>query len=141
MNGVGIFWPLLAQVALTLAVALRMAVARIGELRARHIDPQPIATAGAAALREDVAPADDFGNLFEVPVLFYAVCPVLYVTGTVTPLQILLAWSFVALQCAHSLIHVTTNRVTHRFVVFLLGFACVIAMWAGFALRLAHATA
>ena len=140
MNGVAIFWPLLAQVALTLAVAVRMFIVRVGEMRERRIDPQAIATTRSATLLQNVAAADNFRNLFEVPVLFFTVCPVLYVTGTVTPLQIFLAWAFVALRCLHSLIQVTTNRVLHRFAAFVLGFACVVAMWTGFALRLLHAT-
>lgn len=48
-----------------------------------------------------------------------------------------LAWSFVALRTAHSLIHVTYNRVVHRFAVYVLGTLCVFAMWALFAFQLA----
>jgi hypothetical protein len=136
MNSRDIFWPACAQVALTLAVMVRMYVVRLTEMRVRHIDPQDIATGRAAAGRlENAAPADNFRNLFEVPVLFFAICPILYATNSVTALQIALAWAFVAGRCIHSFIHVTYNRVTHRFTAYILSSLCVFAMWLIFALH------
>lgn len=133
-----IFWPLIAQVALTTAVWLRLYVVRIGEMRARRIRPQDLATTRlAAAALEDVTPADNFRNLFEVPVLFYAICCVLAIADAVTVTQLALAWGFVALRAIHSLIHVTYNRVLHRFWVYVLSTLCVLAMWFVFALHLA----
>ncbi|MGB8326240.1 MAG: MAPEG family protein [Steroidobacteraceae bacterium] len=136
MNPGDIFWPACAQVALTLAVMVRMYVVRLTEMRVRHIDPQDIATSRAAAGRlENVVPADNFRNLFEVPVLFFAICPILYATNSVTAPQIALAWAFVAGRCIHSFIHVTNNRVTHRFTAFVFSALCVFAMWLIFALH------
>jgi len=134
---VAIFWPVIAQVTLTLIVALRMYVVRISEIRTRHVSPQSLATSREATARlENVAAADNFRNLFELPVLFFAICPVLYMTGHVTALQLGLAWIFVLLRCAHSFIHVTYNRVMHRFRAYFLGMVCVFAMWAVFAVQL-----
>lgn len=132
-----IFWPMIAQVALTAAIWLRLYQTRIPELRRRGIDPQSVSTSRtAASVLEDVAPADNFRNLFEVPVLFYAVCLALAVTGLVTPLQLALAWLFVLSRIAHSVIHVTYNLVMHRFAVYALGTLTVFAMWALFAMSL-----
>lgn len=137
-----IFWPLIAQVALTAAIWVRLYLVRVGEMRARRIGPQALATARAAAgLLENVTAADNFRNLFEVPVLFFAICGALAIADAVTPLQLALAWAFVALRALHSLIHVTYNRVMHRFWVYVLSTACVFAMWAAFAIRLALAPA
>lgn len=133
-----IFWPVIAQVALTAAIWVRMYVVRIREMRTRRIDPQTVATSRAAAgALENVAAADNFRNLFEVPVLFYAICCVLVVADAVTPLQVSLAWAFVVLRAMHSLIHVTYNRVMHRFSVYALATVCVFAMWLVFAFQLA----
>ena len=126
-----IFWPLLAQVALTAAVWVRLYVVRLGEIRRRRIDPQILAThQGLSLLLTETAPADNFRNLFEVPVLFFSACLALAVTGSVTMLQLALAWTFVALRVAHSSIHVTCNRVPFRFAVHVLGTAVVFIMWA-----------
>ena len=87
-----IFWPVIAQVLLVALVAGRMYAARIGEMRARRIDPQAVATSRSAAhALENIAPADNFRNLFEVPVLFFAVCGALAITDTVTPFQLVFA--------------------------------------------------
>jgi len=134
-----ILWPLVAQVALTLVVAVRMYTVRIAEMRARRIGPQRLATSRDMAQLENITAADNFRNLFELPVLFYAICPLLYVTGHVTPLQVGLAWAFVLARYAHSFIHVTYNRVMHRFRAFVLSMVCVFAMWIVFAVQLAHA--
>lgn len=132
-----IFWPAILQATLTFVVAVRMYVVRVSELRARRMDPQSLATSREAAARlENVAAADNFRNLFELPVLFFAICPALYVTGHVNSLQLGLSWAFVLLRCGHSSIHMTYNRVMHRFYVYLLGMVCVFAMWAVFAVQL-----
>jgi len=134
MDPTSIFWPLIAQAALTFAVAARMYLVRVAEMRARRIHPQDLATTRGASMHlEDIAAADNFRNLFEVPVLFFAICPALYVTHSVTPVQLALAWTFVALRLAHSLVHVTYNRVMHRFALFVLGMSCLFAMWVMFA--------
>jgi hypothetical protein len=132
-----VFWPLIAQVVLVALIAVRLYATRIAEMRARRIDPQSLATTGTAAgVLKDIAAADNFRNLFEVPVLFFAVCCALAVTDTVTPAQLVLAWLFVALRAIHSLIHVTYNRVLHRFAVYIAGTLCVFAMWGLFAVAL-----
>jgi len=73
--------PAAAMVALTALVWMRLYVQRIGEMRRRRISPDELATARqAASTLQDVSAADNFRNLFEVPVLFYALCLALYVT-------------------------------------------------------------
>lgn len=132
-----IFWPMIVQVALTAAVWVRLYQTRILELQRRGIDPQAVMTSRTAAgVLEDVAAADNFRNLFEVPVLFFAVCLALAVTELVSPMQLVLAWAFVLLRVTHSVIHMTYNRVMHRFAVYGLGTICVLAMWLLFAASL-----
>ena len=132
-----IFWPLIAQVAIVTLVAVRLYATRIAEMRARRINPQSLATTRTAAgALQDIAAADNFRNLFEVPVLFFAVCCALAITDTVTAAQLALAWVFVVLRAAHSLIHVTYNRVMHRFGVYIASTLCVLVMWALFAISL-----
>jgi hypothetical protein len=135
-----IFWPVVFQVAVSCAVVLRVLIVRVAEMRARRIAPQSVATSREVAARLDnLTAADNLRNLFELPVLFYAACLALAVTHLVTPLQLGLAWGFVALRASHSLIQTTYNRVMHRFAVFMLGFLCLMAMWIVFAVQLARA--
>jgi len=138
MNQSAIFWPMTVQVLLTLVVAVRMYHTRVAELYSRRISPQELATSRSAlaASLQNVAAADNFRNLFEFPVLFFAICPILYITNGVTPLQLILAWAFVFLRIAHSFVHITYNRVIHRFRIFVLGMLSVSSMWAVFAIHL-----
>ena len=71
-------------------------------------------------------PAYNFRNLFEMPVVFYVVCLVTYVTGTVDGIYVAAAWTFVALRVLHSLIHITINRVLARFLSYL---AASLVLW------------
>jgi glycerol-3-phosphate acyltransferase PlsY len=73
-----------------------------------------------------------------IPVLFFAICLALYVTGFVTPLQESLALGFVMLRTVHSFVHTTYNRVTDRFLAYAVSTLFVFAMWGLFALDLAR---
>jgi hypothetical protein len=125
-----ILWPVLVQVALTATVWVALYAARLGEMRRRRIDPQRVADSRlAAGVLENVAAADNFRNLFEVPVLFYAVVPLLVLAHAVTGAEVALAWAYVALRALHSAIHVTYNRVVHRFLAYAASTLCVFVMW------------
>lgn len=127
----------LAMVLLTASVAVRLLLVRVREMRERRIHPQSTSTSvQMAAKLQNVQAADNFRNLFEVPVLFYALCAVALGVSHVPAWLVAGAWLFVALRIAHSVIHCTYNKVMHRFPVFLLGFAVVVALWVAFFLTL-----
>jgi hypothetical protein len=141
-NRTAILWPMCAQAGLVALVWLRLYAVRLTEMRTRGIDPQQLARADEAVrLLENNRAADNLRNLFEIPVLFFAICLALYVTGFVTQMQPSLAWGFVMLRAVHSLVHTTYNRVTHRFLAYAVSTVFVFAMWALFALALLRAQA
>ena len=132
-----IFLPCVALAVLTAMVWIRLYVERIGEMRARRIRPQVLASAREVTQAlQNVNAADNFRNLFEVPVLFYVLCISLAVTQLVTLPDIWAAWGFVALRAAHSLVHLTYNRVMHRFMVYAASTVLVFIMWLSFGVRL-----
>jgi hypothetical protein len=125
-----IYWPAVAMVALTLVVWLRMYFRRIAQMQRERIHPQAVATSAQAAARlTDSAAADNFRNLFELPVLFYLAAVVAAQTGQVTTTTLALAWLFVALRCVHSAIHCTYNKVYHRFYAYVLGGVVLWLLW------------
>jgi hypothetical protein len=131
------FWPVVALAALTCAVWLRLYVVRIAEMRRERIDPQAVASSADAAARlRDTRASDNFRNLFELPVLFYAAAMVAAQTGQVGATTLVLAWSFVALRVAHSAIQCSYNRVMHRFGVYAAGAAVLWLLWIVLALGL-----
>ena len=132
-----IWLPCAAMVGLTALVWLKLYADRLGEMRARDIDPQQLATVrDAAGKLERTGAADNFRNLFEVPVLFYLLCVALALTGGSTPGFVAAAWAYVGLRVLHSLIHVTYNRVVHRFLVYVASTLLLFVMWAAFVTRI-----
>ncbi len=135
-----ILWPLVAQVALTAAVWVALYVQRLGEIRARRLDPEALKDSRrAAGVLEHVAAADNFRTLFEVPVLFFAAGLAIAALGRPSAWELGLAWAYVALRAVHSAIHVGYNRVLHRFAAYALSTLVVFALWALIALDLAAA--
>ena len=131
VSATAIVWPMVAQVALIAVVWVCLYVARLGEMSRRRIDPQSVRTSRhAAGVLENVAAADNFRNLFEVPVLFFAGCGVLLATGLAGTPELVFAWTFVALRALHSAIHIGYNRVLHRFAAYALSTLVVFALWA-----------
>jgi hypothetical protein len=106
-----------------------MYVLRIGHILRRRIHPQKLTTPDkvAALIPEPVSyPAYNFRNLLELPILFYALCLLLYVTGTVDSWDLLAAWLFLVLRIVHSAVHCTVNIVRYRFYAY---FASALVLW------------
>lgn len=78
----------------------------------------------------------NYANLFEMPVLFYALVIVIFVTGMVDPIHSLCAWAYVAARLVHSAIHLSYNNVMHRLSVFLLSASILTVMLMRLALQL-----
>lgn len=137
MDDRAIFLPALAMAALTFVVWWRMYFMRIGQMKRDRIHPQKVATsAQATALLTDSRAADNFGNLFELPVLFYVALVVADRIGMVDSISLGMAWIFVALRVVHSAIHVTYNKVMHRFIAYVAGGMALWLLWAYLAIGL-----
>lgn len=126
-----IFIPVFLMVALTFLVWCWMYVVRINEIHKNHIPLQDLATraSGGTALGK-TAPADNLQNLFELPVLFYALAIVIFLTNLLTPSLYKLALAFVALRALHSIIHCSFNHVMTRFTVYQASSWVLWVMWA-----------
>ena len=125
----GLALPMAGMMALTLVVWVWMFVQRIGYVSANGVNVDEMVTpADVQRLlpAEASSAANNFKNLFEMPVIFYAVCLFLTVFGLVDSLHVTCAWAFLALRALHSGIHCSYNRVTHRFAVYLLA---SLAVW------------
>jgi hypothetical protein len=132
-----IYWPAVAMVALTFVVWLRMYFRRIAQMKRERIHPQAVATSAQATARlTDSAAADNFRNLFELPVLFYLAVVVAAQTSQVSALTLGLAWLFVVLRIVHSAIQCTYNKVIHRFYVYVCGGVALWLLWGALAVGL-----
>src|SRR5215831_4947031 len=134
---VDILLPCAAMVLVTLVVWIKLYVDRVGEMRELGIDPQTVRSSALnPGVLKKVEAADNFKNLFEVPVLFYTLVACLAAADMVTPLFVVGAWVFVALRALHSIIHCSYNKVIHRFYAYAAGTVLVFLMWGVFAARL-----
>jgi hypothetical protein len=124
-----LIWPLFAMALLSSLVWLRLFVTRIGEMKRRKIHPQQVATSVQTSQLEDTRAADNFRNLFELPVLFYVAVLLAIHTNLESIILLVLAWAFVALRYLHSYIHCTYNGVMDRFKVYLIGGIVLWAFW------------
>jgi hypothetical protein len=136
-----IFGPFFATMLLTLVVWVYMYVRRIRFISGNRISPDDLAVPGALARLSPPAvsnPSDNLKNLFELPVLFYALTLYLFVTVQVDAIYVYAGWIFVAFRALHSVVHCTFNRVMLRFYLYLISavalwFMVIRAAWAHFA--------
>lgn len=135
MMSTAIFWPVMAQVALTLVVYFVMSKRRIAAVKAGQARPRDFAIPADPEM--SATAARNVSNQFELPVLFYVVCLAFHQAGAVDLVALILAWTFVAARIVHAWVHVTSNVVLLRRRIFVIGFLAVALMWIWFAVHLA----
>lgn len=79
----------------------------------------------------------NLANQFEIPVLFHAVCILLYITDADNIGTVALGWVFVIARYVHTYVHVTSNNLRYRAPAFAISMASVILMWGWLAVWLA----
>ncbi len=128
-NAVTIFVPMLVVVALTFVAFIKMATARGAAVKAGQDPAYYKAHLGAPEPEATVAAVRHYGNLFELPTLFYAACLTAYALGAVGPWTLVFAWAYVALRLVQSAVHMTSNNPSHRGGAFVLGVLAMLALW------------
>ena len=138
---IAILWPTFALVALIFVVWFVMFAQRTAYMK-RNPPAEGELASGDAAMRY-FAPvemsANNLRNLFEMPVLFFALVPLLLVTRHADHVQVLLAWGYVLARVAHSAIHIARGPVGMRFLAYFISCIILSAMWIGFAVDMISA--
>lgn len=124
------FAPIIALALWTHVMWLWMYVTRLPAMRSMRMRPDRDAPRGEqmALLPPSVRwKADNYNHLMEQPTVFYAVA---LVAALVDPdgANRALAWTYVGLRVAHSLVQATFNKIEVRFVVFALSALVLIAL-------------
>ncbi|WP_310496323.1 MAPEG family protein [Sandarakinorhabdus sp.] len=132
-----IFAPVIALAGWTLVMWVWMYATRLPAMKRAGIDGTRMVGADGTGLRAELNAkgeqraswvADNYNHLHEQPTLFYAVALVLAMIGQGGGLNATIAWAYVALRVAHSLVQVTVNVVLVRFVLFSLGTLALMAL-------------
>jgi hypothetical protein len=123
-----IIWPVLAQVFLTLMMLIILGVRKTKAVKAGEVNRQQAALSNRVWPEDVIKVSNNIANQFEVPVLFYVLCLVLYSINAVDIVAVVLAWLFVLSRFAHAYVHLGSNYVPVRFRLFLVGCLVMIAM-------------
>ncbi len=112
--------PVLALVVWTLIIWLWMYATRIPAMQKAKVHPQSALHAGALDSLPTNARvvADNYNHLHEQPTIFYALAIYSHLVGVGDPLNIWLAWGYVALRVAHSFAQIILQKVMVRFYIF-----------------------
>ena len=125
-----IFMPVLSTLLLGFFVWITLFAVRFKAIAANKVSPDQLVTPELITKALPVAannPANNFKNLFEVPVIFFVLCFYLHATNNVDSLYVNAAWVFVAFRYIHSAIQCSYNNVGHRFLAYLV--SCL-TLWA-----------
>jgi hypothetical protein len=131
MIGMEILGPVVALAAWTMVMWLWMYAVRLPALTASGLKPDDARNTKAL---DDVLPpktqwpAHNYNHLHEAPTLFYAVAIVLALIGQGDGVNALIAWAYVGLRVAHSLVQATINKVALRFALYALSSLALIAL-------------
>ncbi len=133
MSQTAIFAPMGALAFWTFAVLLLIPFRRFRAGFAGKITPDDFKYGESTKVPGDVTiPNRAMMNLLELPVLFYVVCLMFFVTGTADALTVQIAWIYIVCRLVQTLIHLTYNNVIHRLTVFSVGNFVLIGLWLKF---------
>ena len=107
-----IFIPMFYMVLLTFTVSLVGTIVRFKNvlIDKKHTGIEMMKFSPPSSASVIIKQADrNLTNLFEFPILFYAISIVLYITGKVDSYFVLLAYWFVGLRVSHSVYHIFIN--------------------------------
>ena len=128
--------PAFVQVALTFGLLFWMASARRAALTSGQLKVRDIALGQTTWPNRPQQISNSYDSQFQVPLLFYILVILAWITRHADLLFVVMAWIFVLLRIAHAYIHTTSNHVPTRFRVFAAGVFVLLAMWVIFAVRI-----
>jgi len=124
-----ILQPVVALAAWTMIIWIWMYATRLPAMGRAGIDAKNMVGSSGGGLRNDLIAkgeeraswvADNYNHLHEAPTVFYSVSLVLAMIGQGDNLNATIAWVYVGLRVAHSLLQIFSNRVIVRFALFAL---------------------
>jgi len=124
-----ILLPLFVEVILTFVLMFWMAALRTGDFSSGAVQPERIALREPNWPQRTTQVANAFANQFELPVLFYVLTILEYVTHLAGIVFVVLAWVFVIFRILHAYVHVTSNVVRLRGALFGVAALVLAIMW------------
>jgi len=125
-----ILLPVFAMVALTFGIGIWLGKLRFTAVKRGDLNPRYYELNRGGKVPDYLAKVShNYDNLLALPILFYVISIMLFITAKVEVAQVALSWVFVMSRYVHSYIHTTYNNVRHRMRAFMLGVITLISMW------------
>jgi hypothetical protein len=130
MQQTWILYPMFVMVLLSMLVGLRML-----QLRYRAVLQDSLPRAYFKLNRGGKPPAymmqveQQYTNLYETPVLFYAVVILIYVLNMTDPFTLAISWAYIATRLIHAYVHMGQNKLANRRKIFLTSIATLAILW------------
>jgi hypothetical protein len=139
MSAKMILLPLFVEVILTLALLFWLAPLRARDFRS-GLREEDIALRQPNWSKPALQVQYSLGNQFELPVLFYVLTILAYVTHHAGTLFVVLAWVFVIFRLFQAYVHVTSNKVRLRGIFFIVSALALVIMWIVFIVEILTGT-
>jgi hypothetical protein len=124
--------PLFVEVILTFVLMLQMGALRRADYSSGAVKADDIALREPRWPKRTTQAANAFSNQFELPVLFYVLTILAWVTRHAGIVFVVLAWIFVICRVLQAYVHVTSNVVRYRGLFYSIGAVVLMIMWALF---------
>jgi len=121
--------PLFVQVLLTFVLLVWMAYLRTSAVTSGEVKTSDIALREPGWPSHATQVANAFHNQLEVPVLFYVLTILAWITRHADYLFVVMAWIFVVLRLADAYVHTTGNDVRQRGGIYIAGAIVLALMW------------
>lgn len=133
MNAPEILQPVVVLAAWTMVMWTWLYATRIPAMNKLGIDPDALVREPDMSLDRILPPqvrwkADNYNHLHEAPTVFYAIALLLAMVGQGDGFNATLAWGYVGLRIAHSLVQATVNKVMLRWALFTVSTLVLIAL-------------
>ena len=124
-----ILYPLFAMVLLTFLVLLKLYFIRAREIKRFRFGIEDLHVFNKKLTKPIITSGDNYRNLFEINILFFIAILLIQFENLSDELFIVLAWIYVGLRYVHSYIHMTYNKILHRFAAYILSCIILGSIW------------
>ena len=125
-----IIFPMLAMVVLSFTTVVRLFFARTASVKKGSVEAGYFKTyQGKGEPERNQQLSRHFVNLFESPVLFYAVCISALAAHLATPLFQSLAWAYVVARILHAIVHTGSNKLPLRIAAYFSSWFILLGLW------------
>ena len=121
--------PLFLEVILTFALLFWLAPLRTIDFSSGVARPENVALREPNWSKRSLQVGYSYSNQFELPVLFYVLTILAWVTRHADLIFVVLAWIFVIFRYLQAYVHVTSNRVRLRGSFFIVSAIVLSIMW------------